>query len=87
MANITNPADDPTSGYVVVNISGGKALLFHEGRCVECESCIAVCPNEVFQIVSFFGETRLVPTVGTLSKCCGCFKCVEACLTGALRQQ
>ncbi|MDR0665798.1 MAG: 4Fe-4S binding protein [Campylobacteraceae bacterium] len=82
---MADPADDdPTSGYVIVFAGGGKALLFHEGRCVHCKSCIAVCPKNVLSLVSFFGEIRLVPK---LYECCGCFKCAEACPANALRRQ
>ncbi|MDR0580064.1 MAG: 4Fe-4S binding protein [Campylobacteraceae bacterium] len=81
---MANPADDPDSGYVLIGAGGGKALLFHEGRCVHCGSCVTACRNGALAIVSFFGETRLVPTP---SKCCGCFKCVKVCAAEALVQQ
>ncbi|MDR0761679.1 MAG: 4Fe-4S binding protein [Campylobacteraceae bacterium] len=67
-----NPADDPTSGYALIGAGGGKALLFHEGRCTVCGSCVSKCPNEALAIVSFFGKKDLVPTP---SNCCGCFDC------------
>ncbi|MDR0762275.1 MAG: 4Fe-4S binding protein [Campylobacteraceae bacterium] len=53
---MADPADDPTSGYALIGAGGGKALLFHKGRCIHCGSCVSKCPNEALVIVSFSGE-------------------------------
>jgi ferredoxin len=59
MSNSTHPADDPDSGYLLIGAGGGKALLFHSGKCTICENCIAVCPHGVFFITFRLWEKRV----------------------------
>ncbi|MDR2789525.1 MAG: 4Fe-4S binding protein [Campylobacteraceae bacterium] len=84
MANSTHPADDPTSGYLLIIATQSGALLHHEGKCSHCESCVLKCPNDVLSVQFVFEKLYLVSTP---SKCCGCFDCVPVCPTCALRQQ
>ncbi|UCC67867.1 MAG: glycyl-radical enzyme activating protein [Armatimonadota bacterium] len=52
-------------------------LRFTASRCIGCEACAAVCPNEVHRVSG--GEHEVVR-----ARCAACGRCAEACPTAAL---
>ncbi|NLA38090.1 MAG: 4Fe-4S binding protein [Methanomicrobiales archaeon] len=58
-----------------------NAIALDEEECVDCGSCISICPQEVF---SFDEEWRLRMDA---ARCVLCGKCVSACPHSALSLQ
>ena len=70
-----------------------KPLYIYYPACGEGEECITACPFDVWEVrpikASLFGfreKVRLRPVFANPQACRGCFICVEACPTGALRR-
>lgn len=53
--------------------------LVLEERCVRCDKCVEVCPNEVFE-----GGAGELPAVARQHDCHTCFLCEVYCPTEAL---
>ena len=52
-------------------------LWFNQGRCVQCQRCVAACPHGVHR---FDAETHVIDR----SRCVACGACVAACPTQAM---
>ncbi|NMG67719.1 4Fe-4S dicluster domain-containing protein [Azoarcus indigens] len=53
--------------------------LILDDRCIRCDKCVQVCPNEVFEAVP--GD---LPAIGRQADCHTCFLCEVYCPTEAL---
>ncbi len=50
-------------------------VQYHAKRCIGCESCVAVCPEDALTLTKDHGIHT------DLDKCCRCAQCTEACPT------
>ncbi len=53
--------------------------LISESRCIKCDACVAVCPDNVFD-----SAPDGIPTIARLDDCQTCFLCELYCPTDAL---
>jgi pyruvate formate lyase activating enzyme len=60
-------------------ISNIKNLLYYNGRCIECHSCIANCPKNAIERLPGNGKIHI-----SRDKCDLCGECVNHCPSGAL---
>lgn len=61
---------------------GVKSLQILGRRCIACESCMEVCPRNVFGMM--YKDDCSYATIEYRSRCVGCGKCQEVCPVDAI---
>jgi pyruvate formate lyase activating enzyme len=59
-------------------ISISKDLMYFEYKCIQCKTCLHICPSEA---IMFEGNKQIIDR----SACTKCGFCAESCPTGALK--
>jgi pyruvate formate lyase activating enzyme len=59
-------------------ISSSKDLMYFEYKCIQCKTCVHICPVEA---ITFEGNKQVIDRTA----CTKCGLCAESCPTGALK--